>query len=218
LTETCKKIVAKSLNLENEKIVRTTGYYTPLFKPGSNGGLQKSDRYSCINMEGSCIVGSYLYNWSSKSEPWGKRYLRNEILFKFGKGSGESYYNTTNALDPCRTVAADPQHYPSGTVLYMPSMRGKICPQTGKSIDGCFIVGDVGSAIKGKGRFDFFTGECTDYNKGNNSCRDSANSDFHAPKETLFYVIGRHNILAKELREETDLFIRSDWRRMELPF
>ena len=219
LSETCQKIKKKKNNklIKKGKIAKTTRYFTPLFKPGSNGGLRSSDRKACINIEGSCVVGNYLYNFVSVSKPWGKRYNRPEVFFKFGKGNGKSRYNTTNALDPCRTVAADQSQHPAGTVIYIPEMEGKLCPQNGKAIDGCFIVGDVGAAIKGKGRFDLFTGECSDYNKRTNTCRDSLNAQFGVEKGTEYYIINRHNMLAKELREETDLFIEADWLKSVFP-
>lgn len=213
LTESCMKIRANRGKFPSEKLVKGTQYFTPMFEPGNNGRLQEKDRRSCINMEGACIVNTYLYNWISKNEPWGKMYVRAEVDYKFGKGNGANYYNTTNSLDPCRTLAADQDVYPVGTVIYVPEMRDKICPQSGKKVDGCFIVGDVGSAIKGKGRFDIFTGECANYDKSNSTCQDQANKEFVAPAGAPFYVIGRHNIWAKELREEVDIFIRNDWKK-----
>lgn len=220
LTVTCEKIKAQSKNnkFPVEKISKATRYFTPLFEPNESGELREEDRRACINIEGSCIVGEYLYNWASLDKPWGKRYIRSEVLFKFGKGNGRNTYNKTNALDPCRTVAADQRKYPSGTVVYIPAMEGKLCPQTGQEVDGCFIVGDVGAAIKGKGRFDFFTGECANYNKRINTCDDELNAQFRVSKGKKFYKIGRHNMLAKELREEVDVFIRSDWLHSALPF
>jgi len=218
LTETCEKIRANREQFPAKTLSKATQYFTPMFEPGANGRLQKKDRRSCINIEGSCIVKDFLYNWSSKSEPWGKMYTRREIPFKFGKGSGQSYYNKTNALDPCRTLAADPKVYSMGTVIYFPSMRNKICPQSGKVVDGCFIVSDVGSAIKGPGRFDVFTGECANYNSSNSTCADASNSSFIPSAGSTFYVVGRHSILAKELREEADLFINSNWSTDTFPF
>lgn len=215
LAPSCERI-AKSIGGDNdghreEQIRKTTQYFTPMFKPGQDGGLREVDRRACINIEGSCIVGEWLYNYAGPNKPRGERYDRSEVPFKFGKGSGQSQYNTTNALDPCRTLAADKRHYPSGTVVYIPSMKKK-CPQTGKVVDGCFIVGDVGSAITGAGRFDIFTGECSSYSKRSNTCRDSLNREFVAPKDTIYYVIDRDNKFAKELRQEADSFIRSNWR------
>lgn len=217
VSKACSEIKEKKDLFPQELITRTTQYFTPLFKPGRNGGLQKKDRRDCINIEGSCIVGKYLYAWAGKKKPWGKRYIRSKVPFKFGQGSGKSYYNKHNALDPCRTLAADVSLYPIGTVIYIPSMEGKICPQNNQPVDGCFIVGDVGEAIKGQGRFDLFTGECVNYNKRTNSCDDEFNSAFTATNEDVFYVIGRHNILAKNLREEADLHIANDWLLI-LPF
>jgi len=145
--------------------------------------------------------------------PKGERYARSDALFKLGKGSGKSQYNTTNALDPCRTLAADKRHYPIGTVVYIPSMKQKRCPQTGKVVDGCFIVGDVGSKITGANRFDIFTGECSNYSKVSNTCRDSHSSEFIAPQGTTYYVINRDSNIAKALRQETDRFILGNWRK-----
>lgn len=196
-----------------QKISHATQYFTPMFEPGENGRLQAKDRKACIKMEGSCVVDKYLYNWSGKSDLWGKEYERDSVKFIFGKGSGESYYNTTNALDPCRTLAADPEVYPQGTVIYIPSMRDKVCPQSGKTVDGCFIVGDVGHAIKGAGRFDIFTGECKSYDKSNSSCGDTLNNQFVPNDQDVFYVVGQHNILAKNLRAEADSFINVRWRK-----
>lgn len=215
--ETCLKIRANRAKFPVEKISRATQYFTPMFEPGANGRLQKKDRRVCINMEGSCVVDAFLYNYAGKGKPWGKMYERAVVPFKFGKGNGASYYNKTNALDPCRTLAADTKVYPVGTVIYVPSMLGKICPQTGKEVDGCFIVGDVGSAIKGQGRFDFFTGECARYNKKNHTCDDEGNRQFIPKSGDPFYVIGRHNMMAKTLREEADLFIENGWSREIFP-
>jgi 3D (Asp-Asp-Asp) domain-containing protein len=211
-TKACQDIIAVKDNFPKEQITKATQYFIPLFAPGDSGSLQRQDRTACIKIEGSCVVNNWLYNWLDKYNPWGKRYLRAEVPFKFGKGNGKTVYNTTNALDPCRTVAADPNYYTQGTVIYIPSMAGGICPQSGKPIDGCFVVGDVGGAIRGKGRFDLFTGECANYNKSNNTCADPLNNQFQVIKGAEFYVIGRNYVLAKTLREEADKHILNDWR------
>jgi membrane-bound lytic murein transglycosylase A len=64
-------------------------------------------------------------------------------------------------LIPFFSVAADPRVYPAGTIIYVEGMEGKMIKMPdGRTVrhPGYFIVQDVGSAIKGKGRFDFFTG------------------------------------------------------------
>lgn len=211
LATSCDQIVAAKDKFQKEKISRTTRYFVPMFPPGSDGFLQSRDRRACINVEGSCVVEKYLYNWAGAGNPWGKRYNRQDVAFRFGKGSGASYYNATNALDPCRTVAADVSRYPVGSVIYIPAMRGKICPQNLKPVDGCFVVGDIGSAIQGQGRFDVFVGECQSYNKGTNDCADRSMNTFEVPRGSDFYLVKRHNMFAKGLREEADLLIKSDW-------
>jgi 3D (Asp-Asp-Asp) domain-containing protein len=211
-TEACKAIIAAKDHFPKEQISKTTQYFIPLFTPGKSGGLQLADRTACIRVEGSCVVNTWLYNWLDRYSPWGKRYVRAEVPFKFGKGSGKSIYNTTNALDPCRTVAADLSQYPTGSIIYIPSMAGKLCPQTGQAIDGCFVVGDMGGAILGKGRFDLFTGECANYKKSNNTCAETLNQQFQTVKGAEFYFIGRQYNLAKALREEADAHILRDWR------
>lgn len=211
MARACENIRSNRNSFPQENLAKSTQYFTPMFRPGKNGKLQEQDRPACIKMEGSCIVDRYLYNWLSKKDPWGKIYIRDEVKFSFGKGSGESDYNQTNALDPCRTLAADPQHYPPGTVIYLPAMRNKICPQSGRAVDGCFIVGDVGSAIKGKGRFDIFTGECIQYDKSNSTCEDPLNTGFIADGNSPYYVVSRDNKWARQLRGEADSLINKRW-------
>jgi hypothetical protein len=60
-------------------------------------------------------------------------------------------------LDPFYTVAADLEIYKPGTVIFMPDLVGLELPGKRKH-DGFLIVRDRGGGIKGKGRFDFFTG------------------------------------------------------------
>lgn len=218
LAPACRAIEASLRAFPPVPVKKATRYFTPAFPPGPNGELRGEDRYACLNMEGSCVVGEYLYNNPSE------RFRRNGVLFKFGKGNGVSDYNKTNALDPCRTLAADQSksYYPAGTVIYIPAMKSKICPQTGRMVDGCFIVGDVGEGIKGERRFDVFTGECHRYAKTVNrsgkilkiyDCLDPANNQF-VPRNgrDVFHMIHRDHPLARQLRGETDAFIRAGWQ------
>ena len=209
LAPSCAAIASNSDRFPSRKIKKATQYFTPLFHPGPDGKLREKDRRDCLNVEGACLVGDYLYN-----HPNTQGVKREEINYKFGKGNLTNEYNLLNSLDPCRTIAADQRRefYPIGTVIFIPVMRGKICPQSGKPVDGCFIVGDVGSAIKGEGRFDIFTGECAHYSKKTNDCSDPDNAAFVAPKQSKFFIIDRANPLAVQLRQETDEFIQRDWQ------
>lgn len=76
----------------------------------------------------------------------------------FGDSSDKQQSFKQMCLDPFYTVAADTVLYPLGTVIYIPSMRGIALP-SGSFHDGYFIVRDSGGDIKGRGRFDFFSGD-----------------------------------------------------------
>jgi 3D (Asp-Asp-Asp) domain-containing protein len=205
----CGQIAANASSLKAEKTTKTTQYFTPLFRPGPDGGLRKEDRKDCLEMEGACIVGNFLYNAGGAN---GQRFDRDKVKFIFGQGAGVNDFNKTNALIPCRTLAADKDHYKIGTVIYVPSFKGKICPQNGEPVDGCFIVGDVGSAIKGKGRFDVFIGECSRYDADLHVCRDQDNAAFNVPVNTEFRIVPRETEHAGALRREVDAFIDNGWK------
>jgi 3D (Asp-Asp-Asp) domain-containing protein len=207
LAPACSKIAAHAAEFPLERIRDATQYFTPLFPAGPDGGLRPEDRRACLNVEGACIVGDKLYNYPDK-----QGVSLDTIVYKFGAGTRSGHYNKTTALDPCRTLAADRRAYPIGSVIFISEMTNKICPQSGKPVDGCFVVGDVGSAITGSQRFDIFTGECSQYDKRTNSCFDIANNEFVAPPGTPYRVIRRDNPLAIELRGEADAFIIRTWR------
>jgi 3D (Asp-Asp-Asp) domain-containing protein len=85
-------------------------------------------------------------------ESWGKTVW--SVSEKFGNGV-KNY-----SLLPYRTIAVDPKMIPYGTVIFIPSIRGKIIllPDGTKSAhDGYFFAGDTGSAIH-KNHIDIFTG------------------------------------------------------------
>ncbi len=205
----CRRIASDLSGFTSERTTSTTQYFTPLFEAGADGNLRSADRKNCLEVEGSCIVGNYLYNAGGST---GQRYDRAVVRFIFGQGTGVSEFNKTNALIPCRTIAADRKHYEIGTVIYIPSFEGKICPQNGQPVDGCFIVGDVGSAITGKGRFDIFTGECSRYDGTLHVCRDRENAAFDVPANTEFRVVPRDAELAQALRMEVDAYIENGWQ------
>lgn len=75
-----------------------------------------------------------------------------------------------NCLIPYVSVAADPAYYQMGDIIEMPSMKGKeITLPSGRKMKhpGYFIVEDTGGAIRGRNRFDFFTGGHDMHNKHN---------------------------------------------------
>lgn len=72
---------------------------------------------------------------------------------------------TTSASGKCLltyfSIAADKTHFKMGDVVFIPAMVGlKVKMPDGTEFEhpGYFVVHDVGGAIKGGGRFDFFVG------------------------------------------------------------
>lgn len=66
-------------------------------------------------------------------------------------------------LTPFFSIAADMRIYPAGSLIFVQELAGRLVkmpPPSNRTIrhPGYFIVQDQGSAIKGAGRFDFFTG------------------------------------------------------------
>jgi 3D (Asp-Asp-Asp) domain-containing protein len=90
----------------------------------------------------------------------------NRVLTYTGKtrslGSCETAIGAAGkCLKPYISIAADPRYYSMGDIIQMPSMKGRVITlPNGKTMihPGYFIVEDVGGAIKGPNRFDFFTG------------------------------------------------------------
>ncbi|MBC7421591.1 MAG: hypothetical protein H7328_12760, partial [Bdellovibrio sp.] len=108
----------------------------------------------CI-LQGTCkvLVGSnfILLHYSQVSN--------NEYIFTRVDESVCRYgYGTKKAcVDPYYSVAADLSIYKAGTVIFIPALVGLLLPDATLHA-GYFIVRDTGSAIRGYGRFDFFTG------------------------------------------------------------
>lgn len=101
----------------------------------------------------------------------------------------------SNCLDPFYTIAADNSIYPVKTVIYIEKVRGLKLPD-GEAHTGYFVVRDSGGAIKGRDRFDFFTGTLF---------RDPENPFIHlglADRNTrLEYSVAPADVAAEVLKE-----------------
>lgn len=73
------------------------------------------------------------------------------LKFPWGRGAAGT------AIRPLRTVAADGDLLPLGTVVYIPVFDGLTLADGGVH-DGCFVVQDRGSKVKGE-HLDVFTGD-----------------------------------------------------------
>lgn len=90
----------------------------------------------------------------------------NKILTYTGEvvstGACETAFGASGkCLKPYISVAADPLFYKMGDIIEMPAMKGAVLTlPNGKTMihPGYFIVEDTGASIRGRNRFDFFTG------------------------------------------------------------
>jgi 3D (Asp-Asp-Asp) domain-containing protein len=71
--------------------------------------------------------------------------------FPYGRGA------SGQPIRPLVTVAADTSVLPLGTVIYVKEFDGLVLPGDSAPHDGCFVVEDRGSAVKGE-HVDIFTG------------------------------------------------------------
>jgi 3D (Asp-Asp-Asp) domain-containing protein len=72
--------------------------------------------------------------------------------FPWGRGAAG------RPIVPLRTVAADTNVLPMGTMLYIPELDGVTPTAGGAPIDGCFVVEDRGLRVQGE-HVDIFTGD-----------------------------------------------------------
>lgn len=136
--------------------VRGTIYYIPHadnFCPGDNEKIKKFSQLcspfrKAVKLQGSGILpGHRLVTYDGKIRPMGD--------CDTARGS------TGHCLIPFISVAADMNHFNAGDIISVPSMKGTIVTlANGQQIEhpGFFYVSDVGGAINGPNRFDFFTG------------------------------------------------------------
>jgi 3D (Asp-Asp-Asp) domain-containing protein len=72
--------------------------------------------------------------------------------FPYGRGAAG------RPIAPLRTVAADTNVLPMGTVIWVPELEGVTSAQGGDASDGCFVVEDRGLRVQGE-HIDVFTGD-----------------------------------------------------------
>lgn len=161
---------------ESKKLITPTVYYIPVYDQSSLSCADKKPMRdnkgktiatvcknvfdSCL-MQGTCQIrqGSEatLVNVASVIQNERRFAILKNSVCAFGTGSTKGQSSKVTCLDPYYSVAADLSIYSVGDVIYVPSVVGMAMPD-GSIHDGYFIVRDSGSAIRGFGRFDFFTG------------------------------------------------------------
>lgn len=113
-----------------------------------------SGKLFCINF----AKGAGDTSWMDCGACAGKSMINSRVFWTVTSGYGLGVRNYR--LQPYRTIAVDPAIIPVGTVLFVPSLRGKsmILPNGDRvTHDGYLFAGDKGSAIQGN-HIDIFTG------------------------------------------------------------
>ncbi len=106
------------------------------------------ETYSYAGHEGSSQVSGSCWNGAVSNTRFEK------VNVPFGRGA------YSKSVIPYRTIAVDKNEIPYGSVIYIPSVRGKeIIDSSGNKVihDGYFFAGDAGGAIK-KNHIDVFIG------------------------------------------------------------
>lgn len=106
-------------------------------------------------MQGSCFVHEEdkIHSFNYHSTKGGiARFVEVDI-----QACPYGYGVKSSCLDPYFSVAADLSLYKAGDVIFVPRLVGVRMPN-GEIHDGFLVIRDSGGKIKGRGRFDFFTG------------------------------------------------------------
>lgn len=164
-----------------QKLITPTIYYIPTNSDTANLNCAQTDVLPMKDKTGKSLANvcrSFmkfcLLNGTCKVQIEGSDGLLNYVLLHYSEVVNDDYiftrvdekvcrygYGTKRTcVDPFYSVAADLSIYKAGTVIFIPSLSGILLPD-GTLHSGHFIVRDSGSAIRGYGRFDFFTGFIT---------------------------------------------------------
>jgi len=167
---------------EKEYLATTTMYYVASFDKEDNESCSEPEKIQLLRKDGSLITDSCKKVYKAcnmqgtcQVEVQGKKEILNvdtvvngvrrfkvitKSACKYGNGARRDHTNrkfSKMCLDPFYSVAADLTIYKLGDVIFLAAAKGLKLPN-GEIHDGFFIVRDAGGNIKGKGRFDFFTG------------------------------------------------------------
>lgn len=135
---------------EDERVVMLSPENKPMIH------LCPNDFKICV-MQGACYAYDELgrfrsFNYYARGADTIPRFKEDDM-----KKCPYGYGIRNVCLDPYHTVAADLSIYKLGDVIYVPRVVGELMPD-GTTHDGFFVIRDAGAAIKGPGRFDFYTG------------------------------------------------------------
>lgn len=164
---------SKSTIHRGQRHFSPTVFHTPIVRQGGNCRLQDENRKTLAkvpcefkkhcDMQGVCFLkkGHQLvgYNFIKKKRGVEVYAEVDSSRCPYGYGVWSKEHNRSVCMDPYRSVAADNRYHKTGTVLFFPALKGLELPDNTVH-DGYMVVRSTGGAIKGKDRFDFYTGLC----------------------------------------------------------
>jgi 3D (Asp-Asp-Asp) domain-containing protein len=141
--------------------------WLPPIADACRSGVAATTTYFLPHVDNYCADGQACSAFKKEVKMQGSGRLRdNRVLRYNGRTSNMSDCPTTTGaagrcLIPYISIAADPKYHRLGSIIEMPELRGKwITLEDGREFQhpGYFRVDDTGGSIKGRGRFDIFTG------------------------------------------------------------
>lgn len=150
-----------------------TVFHTPIVKNGGDCRLVDENKKTLAkvpcefkkhcDMQGVCFLkkGSKLVGYNFIKKRFGTSIYAevDSSRCPYGYGVWSKEHNRSICMDPYRSIAADNRYHAPGTVLFFPALKGLELPDLTKH-DGYMVVRSTGGAIKGRDRFDFYTGLC----------------------------------------------------------
>jgi 3D (Asp-Asp-Asp) domain-containing protein len=155
--------------------LKPTVYYLPRFDKADQN-CSSSDLKDIKSSDGK-ILATLCERAYSICRMQGSCFYTDRSVNKLINVSGQPFEVDTNkcpygygvrniCLDPYYSVAADLNYFNPGDVIYVDKVRGTKLPN-GDVHTGYFLVRDTGGAIKGRHRFDFFSGTQSPYSDNN---------------------------------------------------
>lgn len=168
---------------EKQRLITPTIYYVPKYTNADHVNCSEREKMDLIDSDNNLIVNSCRRIYKSCQMqgscqveiPGGTTVLLNvdrrnkdgirtfdqvsstKCLYGRGAATDRKTGYKQMCVDPYFSVAADLSIYHLGDVIFIPMLQGLVLPN-GEIHNGFVIVRDSGGAIKGYGRFDFFTG------------------------------------------------------------
>lgn len=187
-----------------ESVATTSVYFTPTVQNMCHSNKPCDRFYRRSNVQGTGrLSGNRLYTHYSIKKKNKKTRTVSKVVS--AKNCPTAFGAAGKCLIPYMSVAADRKYYSMGDIIEMPNLKGRLINLPGgKSFihPGYLIVQDVGGDIKGKNRFDMYTG-LFDHNDpdnafGTNSQKDMVYADTRQCDDRKKFTVVRRGSLNYE--------------------